>query len=149
MAVFDLLKNLILILYNSMNEFSKNQQEFWVKMDNPQFWEKIKPPRYIRTPCSTFNHCNRVCKIVRDDYVIEVLWDYAKKRVLIHDGTWYHLTHSLISELTIRQVVIGLGFDYMETEWSDNGNDVLDILVHQAPLSTIRILTLDDTCEKL
>jgi hypothetical protein len=60
------------------------------------------------------------------------------------------MTHGLFDNLTIRQVIIGLGFKYMETFWSSE-EDVLDMLVNKAPLSTIRILTLDDldTCEKL
>ena len=106
---------------------------------------------YIRTPCDTISHCDRICQVVIDDCIIEVLWDYSKNCILIQDTTWYHLTHNSIRDLTIRQVVIGIGFNYMKTAWSDNGEDVLDIVAHQAPLSTIHVLTLDDldTCEKL
>lgn len=135
-----------------MDEFSKRQKEFWAKMDSPQFWEKIKPQKYIYSPCSTISHCDKVSQVLISDHTIEVLWDHAKRCVLIQDGTnWYHMMHTSIYNLTIRQVVIGLGFKYMETEWSNNGEDVLDIVANQAPLSTIRILTLDDvdTCEKL
>ena len=119
---------------------------------NNLFSEKIKHPSYIRTPCTTISHCDRVCQVFIRDYIIEVFWDYVKRCVLIQDGTnWYHMRHNSIPNLTIRQVIIGLGFNYMETEWSDNGEDVLDILVNHAPVSTIRILTLEDVdiCEKL
>jgi len=121
-------------------------------MDNLQFWERKKSPSYNLTPYNIISHCNKVCQVFIEGYSIEVLWDYRKKCVLIQDGTHlYQLTHNFIGEMTIRQVIIGLGFKYMETFWSSNGKDVLDILVHNAPLSTIRILTLDDMdiCEKL
>jgi len=133
-------------------EFTKKHQEFWAKMDTPQFWEKIKLPSYIRTPCTSISYCNKICQVFIKDSIVEVLWDYVKKCILIQDGTnWYHMQHNFIPNLTIRQVVIGLGYNYMETEWSDNGEDVLDIIAHKAPLSTIRTLTLDDVdmCEKL
>ena len=120
-------------------------------MDSTLF-KKIQNPIYTRVPCTKISHCERVCQVLIRDYIIEVLWDYTKKCVLIQDSTnWYYLTHNLISDLTIRQVIIGLGFNYMETEWSYNGEDVLDILAHHAPLSTIRILTLDDVdiCKKI
>jgi len=135
-----------------MSDFVTKQQTFWAKMDDPSFWEVIKPSTYIRTTCNTITHCNKVAEVFIEDHVVEILWDYIKRCVLIQDGTyWYHLTHRSIADLTIRQVIIGLGFNYMETCWSSNGNDVLDMLVHNAPLSTIRVLTVDDMdiCEKL
>jgi len=96
----------------------------------------------------------KVCQVLIRDYSIEIIWDYAKKCVLIQDakyedGTKYE--NLLTDNLTIRQVVTGLGFKYMETYWSSNGEDVLDMLVCEAPLSIVSILTLDDldTCEKL
>ena len=135
-----------------MSDFVIKQQHFWAKMDDPSFWEVIKPTTYVRTSCNTITHCEKVCRVLIRDDTIEVLWDHTKRCVLIQDSTnWYHLTHRSITDLTVRQVIIGLGFNYMETCWSSNGNDVLDILVQNAPLSTIRILTLDDMdiCEKL
>ena len=131
-------------------EFTKKQQAFWKKMDTVEFWEKIKSPNYIRTPCNTISHCDNVCQVLIRDYSIKILWDYVKNCVLIQDSAnWYHITHTTIKNLTVREVIIGLGYKYMETVWSDNGDDVLDILAHQASLSTVRVLTLDDICEKL
>ena len=100
------------------------------------------------------NMCHKqVCQVLIEDYTIEILWDYAKKCIVIQDGNYEDGTRQdlIADNLTIRQVVTGLGFKYMETCWSSNGEDVLDMLVCDAPLSTIRILTLDDMeiCEKL
>ena len=99
---------------------------------------------YIRTPCN-FKECKRVsrkevCQICISGYIVEVLWDCKNKCVLIRDNTSYHMTHGLIDNLTLRQVVVGLGFKHMETMWSPKGEDVLDMFVSQAPSSMIRVL---------
>jgi len=112
----------------------------------------MSEPSYIRSPCNYISHCDKVCQVLIDDYIIQILWDYVKRCILVQDSTtWYHMTHISIKHLTIREIVIGLGYKYMETVWSDNGEDALDILAHQAPLSTVRVFTLDDIdiCEKL
>jgi hypothetical protein len=123
-------------------EFRENKQEISQRIGS----------HYIRTSCNVISHCDKICQVLVRDYSFEILWDYVKGCVLIQDSTnWYHITHTSITHLTIRDVIIGLGYKYMETLWSYNGEDVLDILAHQAPLSVVYIHTLDDldTCEKL
>ena len=133
-----------------MDEFTKKQQEFWEKMDDSSFWEVIKPSKYIRVPCNTITHCNKLGEVYIDR-VVEILWDCVKQCVLIQDGdNWYHLSHTMIQHLTVRQVIDGIVSNKcMETKWSNE--NVLDMIVHKAPLFKVRVLDLDDvdTCEKL
>ena len=129
------------------DRFAKKQQEFWGKMDDPSFWEVIKPSKYIRTPCNTITHCNKLGEVYIDR-IIEILWDYAKKCILIQDGTnWYHLSHTMIQQLTVRQIIDGIVSNkYMESKSSN----ILDMIAHKAPLFKVRVLDLDDMdiCEK-
>ena len=135
-----------------MSDFVAKQHHFWAKMDDPLFWEVIKPSKYIRTPCSTLTHCNKVGEVYIDRD-IEILWDYVKRCVLVQDGmNWYHLSHTIMRDLTVRQVIKGIvSAEYMETIWSDNGEDVIDIPVCKAPMFKVIVLDLDDVdmCEKL
>lgn len=131
-----------------MSEFIEKQNLFWKKMDDSLFWETIKPSKYIRTPCYTITHCDKVGDVFIGDRIVEILWDYVKRCVLIQDSsTWYHLSHTIIQNLTVRQTINGIvPNEYIETE-----DDVLDMLVHKAPLFKVRVLDLDDVdmCEKL
>jgi hypothetical protein len=136
-----------------MSDFAAKQNNFWEKMDDPLFWESIKPSKYIRTPYSTIHHCNKIGYVYILDHVIEILWDYVKQCVFIQDGNnWYHLRHTVIFNLTVRQVIKGIvSNEQMETIWSDNGQDVLDMMVDKAPLFKVRVFDLDDVdmCERL
>ena len=131
-----------------MSNFTEKQNNFWEKMDDPSFWEAIKPSNYIRTPCNTITHCNKVGEVFIDR-VIEILWDYVKRCVLIQDGTnWYHLSHTTIQHLTVRQVIDGIVSNKcIETQWSNE--NVLDKIVHKAPLFRIRVLEDVDMYETL
>ena len=135
-----------------MSEFEK-QHDFWKKLDEPRFWEKITPPKYVYNPCNTLSHCDIVGEVIIRNRVIKILWDYVLKCILIQDdNNWYHLRYTTIDHLTVRQVIAGIVSDkYMETIWSTNGEDVLDIIAHHAPLFKVLVLDVDDvdTCEKL
>ena len=123
-----------------MSDFVVKQQSFWEKMDNPVFWKAIKPSKYIHTPCSTITKYNKVGEVYIDR-VVQILWDCVKLCVLIQDGTnWYHLSHTTIHNLTVRQVVQGIvSNEHVKTIYPEE--DVLDIHVDKAP--PFKVIVLD------
>ena len=116
----------------------------------PSFIQESKMAQFIRTPIDdddiqyVLQHSSQVSQVsYRDERVIEIDWDYQSHRTVVQDnGQWFHFTSPDIDNLTIQQVITGLGYtnEQAVVTWADyDMNDVLNSVVENAPLNQITL----------
>lgn len=76
--------------------------------------------------------------------VIEVSWQASTNRILVQDnGEWFYLHSPDIPQLTLKQVIEGLGYgnDQIVVSWAldDLQNEVLSLTVQNAPLNQLAL----------
>jgi hypothetical protein len=76
--------------------------------------------------------------------LIEICWHASSNRVLVQDnGEWFYLHSPDIPQLTLKQVIEGLGYgqDQIVVTWAldDLQNEVLSLTVQNAPLNQMAL----------
>jgi len=80
-----------------------------------------------------------ISRIIYNKRLIKLYWDYNKNRVLVQNSD--NSFHTTSPDLTIRQVICEMGFrnNICYCLWSENDENVLNIVAYNAPESIILI----------
>jgi hypothetical protein len=114
--------------------------------------------QFIRTPINNdddgYVNIIQVSQVkLRNQQVIEINYDTQEREVVIGDnGNWFYLRSPDLPNLTIHQVLEGLGYgdNQMVVTWIEGGiennqnnqNDILNSIVEYAPLNQISLFAL-------